>query len=344
MKKIYLSILFISLLISSCSTKLEKDLDQIATDEGFNGSILIAVDNKILYSKGFGFADFEQQIPNEPSTKFLIGSVTKQFTAAGIMLLHDEGLLNISDPITEYLDYPTEDIITIEHLLSQNSGIPEYIFVDPNTVFDNMDRELTQEDLFKLVPQKTKESPPAGEVYEYCNSNFVLLGLILERVSGFSYSEFMEKRIFEPLNMINTGSRNDFLSLDNAALGYNSYTTESYQVRSGPSNLSLYRATGDIYSTVEDLYKWHVALNSDFLSEESKNSMFTARIEDYGLGWIVVEDREVVLHPGEGEGYVAYFLRHISENKAVIILSNVNKEAPARNVFWRSCELLGIEI
>lgn len=342
-KKIYNTTFLILFLISSCN-KLEQDLDLLISNETFSGTVLIAEDNKILYSKGFGYADFEQKILNDASKKFLIGSITKQFTAACIMLLQEDGLLSISDPISDYLSYPLEVDITIENLLNHTSGIPEFNNTDADFLLSSLDKRNKFEEVALLLLQRYNQTDDDINSFEYRNSNYILLGLLIEKLSGFSYGEFIDSRIFKPLDMENSGSSTDFLNLENTALGYKKYSTNTNHFRIDPVNLLLFQATGDVYSTTEDLYKWHLALNENFLSEQSKNRMFMSKSGNYGLGWIIGEDPDVVYHSGAIEGYNSMMIRQIDENRVIIILSNFYNSISTKNVIDEICKLYEISI
>ena len=186
--------------------RMEKIVQSYVADNQFMGSILIAQNGHVLLEKGYGFANLEWQIPNSPTTKFRLGSLTKQFTAAAILLLEERNQLNTTDPVNKYLvdAPPAWNNITIFHLLTHTSGIPNYTkfpdFVAMTTI------AKTPEQQIELFRNKPLEFQP-GSSYEYCNSGYVLLGYLIEKISGLSYQDFIVKNIFKPLEMCPSGER-----------------------------------------------------------------------------------------------------------------------------------------
>jgi CubicO group peptidase (beta-lactamase class C family) len=186
---------------------------------GFSGSILIAKGGKILLKKGYGMANYELGVPNTPDTKFHIASVSKPFTAAAVMLLQERGLLSVSDPLTKFIsDYPKGDKITVHHLLTHTSGIPNvnnYPDYDAKSKFPQTPASLVE--MFKNKPLIMQP----GDQYNYSNSNYNLLAYIIEKVSGKSYGEFLKENIFQPLAMKDTGHDGQAETLlKNRASGY----------------------------------------------------------------------------------------------------------------------------
>lgn len=202
-----------------------KQIDQLLTkykEYGqFNGSALIAENGKIILKKGYGLANMEWDIPNQPSTKFRLGSISKQFTALLIVKLAEEGKLKLDVPITTYLsDYPKEtgDKITIHHLLTHTSGIPNYTST-PNFLRDKSRNPYTPEDFVKTFNKLPLEFTP-GEKFRYSNSGYFLLGYIIEKVTGKTYEQYLQEIILTPLKMANTGYDHFEVILKNRAAGY----------------------------------------------------------------------------------------------------------------------------
>ena len=262
---------------NSFAQQTAKQIDELMKkyyDYGqFNGSILVAEKGKVVYAKGLGLANMEWSIPNQPDTKFRIGSITKQFTATLILQLVEEGKLKLDGKITDYLtDYrkDTGDRVTIHHLLNHTSGIPSYtgrpdfrtaIMRNPYKVADFV-KQLTSGDL---------EFEP-GSRFRYNNSGYVLLGAIIEKVTGKSYETVLTERILKPLGMTNSGYDNTSPLLAKRASGYEK--RPSGYVNAPYLDMSLPYAAGSIYSTVEDLYKWDQALHEGkILSAESRKLM-----------------------------------------------------------------------
>jgi CubicO group peptidase (beta-lactamase class C family) len=285
----------------------------------FNGSVLVAKDGNILTSKGCGVANYEKNILNTPQTKFCIGSCTKQFTAAAIMILQERGLLNVSDTVSKYIpDYFHGDEITIHHLLSHTSGIPNY------TTMPGISKTKLPPSLEKIVDffkQKPLKFTP-GEKFEYSNSNYILLSLIIEKVSQQSFALFMKENIFQPLNMVSTGFTYDSTD-EKFAVGY--FVEDGNLNRVYRIDMSFAYGDGNLMSTVEDLYLWDRALYTEKLfSKELRNKMFTLFTEDYGYGLCIDElfGHRHIWHDGALNGFQTMFSRFIDDNICIIVLSN----------------------
>ncbi|UCC40131.1 MAG: serine hydrolase [Candidatus Aminicenantes bacterium] len=237
----------------------------------FSGSVLITQKGEILFKKAYGMADYEHAVPNTPQTKFRLASLTKQFTAMAVMQLHEKGLLNISDPISQYIpDYPNGHKITIHLLLSHTSGIPNF------TVSTNEETRLLPYTL-EMTIEKFKDKPlefSPGEKFEYSNAGYYLLGNIIEKVTGKDYETVLKQNIFEPLGMTSSGYDHNHLILKNRARGYHLEKGELYNAKY--IHMSNVHASGGLYSTVEDMYLWHRALYTEKLvKKNSLEKMFT---------------------------------------------------------------------
>jgi CubicO group peptidase (beta-lactamase class C family) len=199
-------ILFNNVIFSQTKVeKIETLLNQYYKFQEFNGSVLVAEEGQVIYKKGFGLSNMEWNIPNTPDTKFRLGSITKQFTAMLVMQLVEEGKLKLNIPITNYIpEYPKNsgNKITIHHLLTHTSGIPNYtslpgfgdIVRDPETPLD----------LIKTFWELPLEFEP-GARFQYSNSGYIVLGYILEKVTGKSYQDLLKEKIFDPTGMKNSG-------------------------------------------------------------------------------------------------------------------------------------------
>ncbi|MDF2686524.1 MAG: pbpE [Clostridia bacterium] len=297
-------------------------LDQNAKNYDFNASILIAKDGKVLLSKSFGFADYNysNQIKNEPDTIFNIGSITKQFTAAAILLLQERGLLGTEDTIDKYItDYPDGNSIKIYNLITHTSGIKEYL---PYIEEDKWDEPHTIENLIGLFKDKGLDFKP-GEKYSYCSSNYILLGYIIEKTSGMKYEEFLSKNIFQPLDMNRTGFGLTEDSFDKIAKGYKRIKPEPEAAT--PLDMSIAYAAGALQSTTEDLFKWDQALYSNKLfKEESIKEMFTPYLENYAYGWMVTEN--VAEHNGAIFGFTSFIKRNMEKKYSIIMLANSDED------------------
>lgn len=312
------------LMIGGCSsaglTAAQKEMagqiDQLCRDRNFNGSILVVHDGRIILHKGYGLANLEDKTANGPDTVFRLASVSKQFTAAAILLLEERGALSVDDPLSRYIpDYPNGDKITIHNLLTHTSGIPELLqFVDQSD-----DYPYTPAELIAIFKDKPLSFNP-GEKFTYSNSNYILLGYIIEQVSQMTYEAFMKENIFKPLGMDHTGYGSNEPS-PGRAIGYENMQ----EGRKSPYvNMAIPYAAGGLESTTRDLYTWLEALNgTTLLTRESLDKMFTPYLSNYGYGWMFdFFSRNDMFHTGGIYGFSTYIYRDTERNNALIILSN----------------------
>lgn len=315
-----ISVLIIGGCGTSAMTAAQKDManqiDQLLTKRNFSGSILVVNNGRIILDKGYGLANLEDKTANEPDTVFRLGSITKQFTAAAILLLEERGALTVDDPLSRYIpDYPNGDKITIHNLLTHTSGIPEYLqYVDQSDDYPYTPAELI--DLFKHEPLSFNP----GEKFTYSNSNYILLGYIIEQVSQMTYEEFMKENIFKPLGMDHTGYGSNGYSAGKA-VGYENMQ----EGRESPYvNMAIPYAAGALESITRDLYKWLQALNgATLLTRESLDKMFTPYLGNYGYGWVFdLFYKNEMSHSGRINGFSTYIYRDTERDNALIILSN----------------------
>lgn len=299
----------------------------------FNGAILVAEKGKVVYAKGLGLANMEWSMPNQPDTKFRIGSITKQFTATLILQLVEEGKLKLDGKITDYLtDYrkDTGDRVTIHHLLNHTSGIPSYTSrPDFRTAIMRNPYKIT--DFVKQLASGDLEFEP-GSKFSYNNSGYVLLGAIIEKVTGKSYETVLTERILKPLGMTNSGYDSTSPLLPKRASGYEK--RPSGYVNAPYLDMSLPYAAGSIYSTVEDLYKWDQALHEGkILSAESRKLMFTPGLSNYGYGIRITDETigkselktKIIGHGGGINGFNSLLTRAVDKGQTVVILDNVGQ-------------------
>jgi len=298
----------------------------------FNGSILVAEKGRIIYEKGFGLANMEWGIPNQPDTKFRIASVTKQFTAAVVLQLVQEGKIKLDGKITDYLtDYrkDTGEKVTIHNLLNQTSGIPDYTN-RPNFTAEISRNSYRIADFIKRFASDDLEFEP-GSKYRYSNSGYSILGLIIETVTGKSYGTVVSERIFKPLGMTNSGYDHHATVLQKRASGYQK-TPDGF-VNTTYVDMSIPYAAGSLYSTVEDLFKWDQSLYDDkILSADSKKLMFTPGLGNYGYGIRIsgmpigrtAEKIKIIGHGGAINGFSSLIARAVEKQQTVIILDNIN--------------------
>ncbi|MBX7218953.1 MAG: serine hydrolase [Blastocatellia bacterium] len=313
--------------------ELAKAMDAAAAPlykaDGPGAAVLVMKDGKPIFRKGYGMADIALGIPMRPEMVFRLGSVTKQFTAAGILLLEEEGKLSISDEITKYLpDYPTQGKkITIEHLLTHTSGIKNYTNLPKWLPLWGKDLSLTELiDLFKNEPLDFEP----GTKWNYSNSGYILLGAIIEKASGQKYDTFVETRIFKPLGMTHSFYGHNHRIIPNHVAGYDKtaagYSNAAYLSMTHP------HAAGALVSSVDDLALWDAALNGGkLLKPESLKKMFTpfkladGKLTNYALGWGVgaqVQQHSIQEHGGGINGFATDVLRMPQDHVYVVVLTN----------------------
>lgn len=291
----------------------------------FQGSVLLAREGKPLFRKSYGLANAEWDIPNTPDTKFRLGSITKQFTSALILQLVEQGKIRLDDSIRKY--YPEGpaawQAVTIHHLLSHQSGIPSYTEI-PGFFAKMAGEPRTPAEIIQLTQDKPLEFDP-GTKYKYDNSGYILLGYVVEKVTGRSYEQQLRSAILDPLGMKDTGFDSYTAILPHRAEGY-TYTREKLQ-RAPYLDMTLPYAAGSVYSTVDDLAKWDQALyGTAVLSEASKQKMWTPNRNEYGYGWIIARryGTTSLEHGGGINGFNTMIVRLPEKKLLAVVLSNVN--------------------
>ncbi|AKJ06245.1 serine hydrolase [Archangium gephyra] len=332
------SVLFVFVLaMPAAAATRQQEIDRLVTKyhqlRQFNGAVLVADEKGLVHKKGYGQANFEWQLPNTPDTKFRLGSITKQFTSMVIMQLVAEGKLQLEDKLSTHLpDYrkDTGERITISHLLNHTSGIPSY--TSSPTFFANDSRDpYPVADFVKKFASGDLEFEP-GTKWSYNNSGYFLLGAIIEKLTGMTYAQALQQRIFGPLGMKNSGYDVHAAVLPKRASGY----------QYGPAGLinapyldmGLPYAAGSLYSTVEDLYLWDRALYLDkLLPAPLKQQMFTPVMNQYAHGWsvrpITLNDAKTELatvsHTGGINGFSTLLIRVPERKELVVLLDNTSR-------------------
>lgn len=303
-------------------------VDSWARDGHFSGTVLVAKDGKPLLRKGWGMANREWNIPNAPDTRFRLGSITKQFTAAAILKLAEEGKLTLQDPVGKYYtDAPaTWEKITIHHLLNHTSGIVSYTGLPGFFQKESMTARKPAE-IVKLTQDKPLEFEP-GSKMKYNNTGYILLGYVIEKVSGMPYDEYLKKNLFEPLGLKDTGYDWNQAIIARRASGYLPDGKNAPYL-----DMSLPYAAGSLYSTVDDLAAWAAALESGkVVSKENYTKMTTPYLNNYGYGLVMekIENHGVVGHGGGINGFNTMLLRASSDGLTVAVLANQNTPAADR--------------
>jgi CubicO group peptidase (beta-lactamase class C family) len=304
---------------SLLAAQLDGYLNDLANGRLFQGAVLIARGDRVILSKGYGFADAARGISNSAQTRFRLASVSKQFTAAAILLLQARGQLDVGASICGYLEGCPDawQPITIQHLLTHTSGLPNY------TDFASYDATQAQPTTPDELVSRFRDQPllfAPGTGYMYENSDYVLLGVIIERVSGQPYADFIRSAIFEPLGMHDSGF---------AAGAAGEGDAVGYRVVGEPAPpldpTTLYSA-GGLYSTVEDMYRWDQALyTTQLLPAPLLAEMWTPHAGNYGYGWRIdsVFGRRRIGHPGLMDGFQTMIARYPDDRVTIIVLSNM---------------------
>jgi len=357
--RIYLSIILLFILgsFAAAQTRIETIdavLDELHKESDFSGNVLIAEKGKILYAKSFGFADAESKTPLTGDSIFLAGSVAKTFTATAVLKLKERGKLNLDDAVTKYLPELAYQNVTLRHLLTHTSGILEY--QSEEIIKEIAGKSVNNAQLVSVFAKLNPKLAFEPETkWDYSNTNYILLALVVEKVSGKSFPQFVRENIFVPAKMTRS-----FVLLKNVPENLEGEIADGYRftnpLATSPVNVNtldgarsaystkrnLYGA-GNLYSTTVDLLKFHQALQrgrilkKPTLAEMYEPAKLSTK-ENYhsftrtnypskdALGWFVADDEsqgKIVYHPGGDIGYTSYFLRNATKDQTVIVLSNI---------------------
>ena len=308
--------------------RMDEIVQSYVDAKDFIGSVLVAKDQSVLLNRGYGYADAEWKIPNTPTTKFRLGSVTKQFTAAAIMRLVEQGRLDLDAPIKRYMpDAPTTwDRVTVRLLLTHQAGIPNF------TAFPDYGQTQAHDTSPEALVARFRDKPldfVPGSRFSYSNSGYALLGYLLERVSGQAYSTFLKSSFFEPLGMSATGVDDNALILPQRASGY---VIRGGQLQNADYlSMTVPYAAGAIYSTTVDLLKWERALfGGKILSPASLQLMTKPVTSGYGFGLFALTryGSRVFYHSGDIEGFNAMLAYYPDQKITVAVLGNMKSGAP----------------
>jgi CubicO group peptidase (beta-lactamase class C family) len=324
--------LLAAFLVGPCLAQDAARMDQIVqtfvANHTFMGSVLVARDTQVLLTKGYGSADLEWDVPNTPNTKFRLGSVTKQFTAASILLLEERGKLKVSDPVKKYMpDAPAAwDKVTIMHVLTHTSGIPNFTSFPDYPKLEPFATTAAQ--LVARFRDKPLEFEP-GEKWNYSNSGYVLLTYLIEKITGISYEAFLRENIFAPLGMKDSGVDSNSAVIQHRASGY-VFANGRFE-NAGFVHMSIPQGAGALYSTTGDLLKWEQGLfGGKLLKAESLEKMTTPFKQNYAFGLSVqtVNGRKVIDHGGGIEGFNTHLAYYPDDKLTIVVLGNVNGAAP----------------
>jgi CubicO group peptidase (beta-lactamase class C family) len=298
----------------------------------FNGNVMIAKNGRIIYSKSFGYTNPWQKQSLRMEFSFQLASITKPFTATAVLQLCKAGKLSLADTITKYIPkFPYPDI-TVQHLLSHRSGLPEYFHFTERLTKGNIPEKLYNDSIINLMIKKQprKEYPPDFK-YDYCNTNYIILAHLIEKASGKRYCDYMYDSIFKPLGMKNTFVC-DMYSMDSIP----NYALCGYEDSVDVDYTTLNEVMGDkgIYSTCNDLLCFDQALRSGkILDAQWQEKAYTGMHDEldssgnYGLGWRTIKynNNHIVYHAGWWKGFRTLFLRDLTRGLTAVILTNIRK-------------------
>ncbi len=313
--------------------QIDAYLQALSDDGVFSGVVLVARNGAPIFRRGYGMASIEYGVPNTPTTRFRISSLTKAFTAMAVLELQAAGRLRLIDPISDYLDDCPDQwrTITLHHLLTHTAGIPDYVTV-PGFWESTARQHLTLIELVALFSDEPLRSPP-GEQFHYSNSNYVLLAYVVARISDpaappdRAFAAYLQHKIFAPLGMTSTGVELCREVIPDLATGYTNLSLRSSYCDPAP----LF-GMGDLYSTVDDLWRWEQALAGGgpfpgpMLSSMFHAYTYSAPINaSYGYGWYMRRCDGLMRywHTGSTPGYRSYMLRVPEAGYTLIILSNL---------------------
>jgi CubicO group peptidase (beta-lactamase class C family) len=307
---------------SRSANHLEAYLRPFVETGNFTGAVLVARKGRILFRHAYGMANYELQVRNSPETRFHIASVSKPFTAMAILQLEEQGRLSVSDPVARFIpDFPNGARIKLEHLLTHTSGIPNVNDLPDYETFARSPH--TVEQLVSKFSSLPLDFQP-GSDYHYSNSNYNLLALILERVTGESYGDYVRKHILDPAGMQNSGHDGEALRLiPSAASGYEPAGVSSYE-KAPYLDWSNKTGNGSLYSTVDDLYRFDRALNTETLLKAATRQKYFVEGRGNRFGWF---NRKRSVHyvmssNGRSPGFTGQLDRFPDDDVTVIVLSN----------------------
>lgn len=296
-------------------------------------ALLVARDGRIVRAQGYGMSNVELQVPVKPETLFQSGSMGKQFTATAVMMLVEEGKIRLDDPITKYFaDAPVAwNQVTVRQLLSHTAGFTDY----PDNF--NFRQDRTEDEILKAIEGVPLASPP-GTKYSYANLGYATLGVLIHRVSGKFYGDFLQERVFQPLGMSTTRIISEADIIPNRAAGYRLVKGELKNQEWVAPTLNT-TADGSLYFSILDLAKWDAALYTEkLLKRSSLEQMWTpAKLNNgqpnsghYGFGWFMdeIHGHHIVEHEGAWQGFTTNISRYVNDKLTVVVLTNLEGSHP----------------
>jgi len=305
--------------------KLDQYINSANAVNKFNGAALIAQNGRILLEKGYGLQNVSEHLNNDTNTLFQIGSITKSFTAIVILKLQEEGKLSVYDKLNKFFpDFPKGDKITIYHLLTHTSGIHNYTDIIGEEDSAIVCYPVTKERVLKTFENKGLLFKP-GKKFDYSNSGYFLLGMIIEKITGKQYETVVREIIFDPLQMTHSGFDYNKIKEINKSQGYIMLNKDSLRTNRAVDS-TVYYSAGGMYSTVTDLYRWLRAIaNHQLLNDSSWQQAFTPFKNKYGLGFFIdsLYGKSYIRHSGGLLGFTSDFIYYPNEDVTIILLNNV---------------------
>jgi len=317
------------------SHKLDSLLQRINKRQDFHGSLLVAKNGKIVYNNQVGYADFKNKEPLNEASVFQLASVSKQFTAAAIMLLYERNQIKLTDTVNKYFpNFPYEHV-TITNLLNHTGGLPKYFWVAEHKW--KQEKAPTNSEMMTLLASSdVLRFFKPGRNFDYSNTGYIVLASIVEKISGTSFNDFVKKNIFDPLNM-----KDSFVySFENDNIRANQL--DGYRLYRGWRHLKINNTVNDaivgdknVYTTSEDLFKWTLGLNNGkLLSKESLDLMYAkgetvyGRKIPYGFGFrIDTKDQNTIYHHGKWNGFSTGLTQYQEDDLVVIVLEHTSYNA-----------------
>lgn len=359
-------ITFFLLFLISCSSpfaqsnvdnKLDSLFNVIVKKGDFNGSVLVAENGKAIYKKSFGYADIEQKKAINNETSFELASISKQFISFAIMQLEEKKMISFDDKLGKFLFSPLFENVSIRNLLQHTSGIPDFFTLDKSLYNEN--QVYSNEDILKILNESNlKPNFKPSEKLEYSNTNYVLLVLIIEKVSGNTLDQFMQKEIFGPLKMKNTSvysNKSSKRKITNYALGYVlDGSNQKYVLVDSFANFSFFRhfdlvnGPFGISSNTDDLLKWDIELSSNKLLKNILPAYEPTKLLNgklgkvgnlsYGFGWFIGSNSndkgKKYFHSGGYPGYATMIVRYPDRKKTIILLTNKTNNLNIYELTW----------
>lgn len=337
---------------SVVSQKIDNHLQQYVKNEDFRGVVLVAKEGQTIFQAAYGYANDDDKVLNTIDKKFLIGSLTKSFTAVTILQLMEEGKLNLHAPLATYIPSLNKNLskdLTLHRLLKHQSGLPTHL----ERITDFEEKDISSAEILAIINTANLSFMP-GTQYQYSNLNYHLAAIAIENITGKTYAEVLDEKTFTPLKMTDSGVERLANIPSNRASGYR----KSFLAINRDENIVSYAlGSGDIYSTADDLFAWEQALyGTQLLSEKSKGLLFSPESKDfgsYGYGFRIQEYQRAIgnnnkgtltRHGGSMNGFLSNLHRYTDDKLTVIVLANI-RSFPIRNLTFEIKEVvLGVAI